>query len=165
MASRIIHRFNNLTVSEQEKFVTMLLLAKGDTSKLPKVLRDSDLMDEIGELEKEIIVNPVLKPGMWVEQNLNYYYPEDGKVYTCQQDHRFLGHFPPSTTPALFWHTPLPLPGEPYGRWVQPAGGVGAYSIGKRVFHKEKSWESKINENGFEPGATGIGSNIWQEIK
>lgn len=37
------------------------------------------------------------------------------------------------------------------------------YQKGSKVKHNGKTWESMVNDNIWEPGAVGVGSNIWKE--
>lgn len=57
---------------------------------------------------------------------------------------------------------PEPKPEEPegpiteeYPEWVQPTGAHDAYSIGDKVTHNGKTWESTIANNVWEPGVYG----------
>ena len=58
------------------------------------------------------------------------------------------------------WKKILP-PEEPGGYlpWVQPLGATDAYNFGDRVTHKDKVWESTVDNNVWEPGVYG-----WTEV-
>lgn len=58
------------------------------------------------------------------------------------------------------WKKILPAE-EPGGYlpWVQPLGATDAYNLGDRVTHKDKIWESTVDNNVWEPGVYG-----WTEV-
>lgn len=60
---------------------------------------------------------------------------------------------------------PEPQPQEEYPVW-EPYNGVPPvkYQTGSKVSHNGKKWESMVDNNVWEPGAFGVGSNIWKEI-
>lgn len=43
--------------------------------------------------------------------------------------------------------------------WVQPLGATDAYSIGSKVTHNGKTWQSSVDNNVWEPGVYG-----WTEV-
>lgn len=77
------------------------------------------------------------------------------------QDHTTQADWDPLTTEALYQVLAPEEPGSDYPAW-QPWGGNPAnlYSIGARVSHGGKNWESTLDGNHWEPGS-GTG---WVEI-
>ena len=63
----------------------------------------------------------------------------------------------PSVTPSMW--TPISDPAEEFPTWIQPIGAHDAYSLGDKVSHAEKHWESTANNNIWEPGIYG-----WKEV-
>lgn len=83
---------------------------------------------------------------------------EDGKLY--RSIHTITNpaqNTRPSVTPSMW--TPISDPSEEFPAWVQPIGAHDAYSLGDKVSHAEKHWESTVNNNTWEPGIYG-----WKEV-
>ena len=61
---------------------------------------------------------------------------------------------------------PEPTPQEEYPAW-EPYNGIPPvkYQVGSKVSHNGKKWESMVDNNVWEPGAFGVGAEIWKEIK
>ena len=61
---------------------------------------------------------------------------------------------------------PEPTPQEEYPAW-KPYNGIPPvkYQKGSKVSHNGKKWESMVDNNVWEPGAFGVGAEIWKEIK
>ena len=61
---------------------------------------------------------------------------------------------------------PEPQPQEEYPAW-EPYNGIPPvkYQVGSKVSHNGKKWESMVANNVWEPGAFGVGAEIWKEIK
>lgn len=60
---------------------------------------------------------------------------------------------------------PEPTPQEEYPTW-EPYNGIPPvkYQVGSKVSHNGKKWESMVANNVWEPGAFGVGAEIWKEI-
>lgn len=60
---------------------------------------------------------------------------------------------------------PEPTPQEEYPAW-EPYNGIPPvkYQVGSKVSHNGKKWESVVANNVWEPGAFGVGTEIWREI-
>lgn len=99
-------------------------------------------------------------------------YPGDrirykGVLYKVLQGHVSQADWTPGVTPSLYAKV---LPGqegnepeEGYGEWVQPDSTNG-YSMGDRVSHNGKIWESIFDgSNVWEPGAVGTEA-LWKDI-
>lgn len=61
---------------------------------------------------------------------------------------------------------PEPPITEEYPAW-EPYNGIPPvpYQVGSKVTHNGKKWESMVPNNVWEPGAFGVGAEIWKEIK
>lgn len=60
---------------------------------------------------------------------------------------------------------PEPTPQEEYPAW-EPYNGIPPvkYQKGSKTSHNGKKWESMVDNNVWEPGAFGVGAEIWREI-
>lgn len=60
---------------------------------------------------------------------------------------------------------PEPTPQEEYPAW-EPYNGIPPvkWQIGSKCMHNGKKWESMVDSNVWEPGAFGVGAEIWKEI-
>lgn len=80
-----------------------------------------------------------------------------GNLYRCLQAHTAQDDWTPPETPALWKNVADPT--EEYPKWSQPIGATDCYSIGDKVTHSNKRWESTCDGNVWEPGVYG-----WTEI-
>lgn len=79
-------------------------------------------------------------------------------LYKCLQDHTSQEGWDPESAPSL-WAEILPgQDGTDIGEWVQP-DSTNPYMTGDRVTHNEKTWESTVDNNVWEPGVYG-----WSEV-
>lgn len=78
-----------------------------------------------------------------------------GQLYKVVQAHTTQADWTPDKTPALFVKVSV----EEWPEWVQPTGAHDAYSIGDKVVHNGKHWESAYDSNTWEPGVFG-----WNEL-
>ena len=67
----------------------------------------------------------------------------------------------PDVTPSLFAKILIPDPSV-IPEWEQP-GSTNGYSVGDKVMHGGKTWESLADNNVWEPGAVGA-EELWKEI-
>lgn len=97
----------------------------------------------------------------WAE---NTAYHVDDKVtyeddsYICLQSHTSQKGWEPPETPAL-WKKDG---GGEIPEWVQPTGASDAYSIGDKVLHNGKVWESLVDANVWEPSESV--PTLWEEV-
>ena len=91
-----------------------------------------------------------------------YYLTHNGKLYKVLQAHTSQADWAPDTAPSLFAEILPGQDGTEIGEWVQP-GSTNPYMTGDRVTHNEKTWESLIDDNVWEPGAQGSEA-LWQEV-
>ena len=71
----------------------------------------------------------------------------DGKLYKVIQAH----------TPQEDWKPDVTIAEIP--DWVQPISAETAYHLGDKVKHNDKTWESTVDNNVWEPGTYG-----WNEV-
>lgn len=88
---------------------------------------------------------------------LNY----QGALYKVLTEHQKQATWNPVDAPSLFAKVLIPDPGE-IPEWEQP-GPENGYSIGDKVTHNDKTWESLVDNNVWEPGAVGTEA-LWKEV-
>lgn len=90
-------------------------------------------------------------------QRLNY----GGSLYKVLQAHTSQDDWTPDASPSLFAKVLIPdeniIP-----EWEQP-DSTNSYSVGDKVMHNEKTWESLVDNNVWEPGTSGTES-LWKEV-
>ena len=84
-----------------------------------------------------------------------------GVLYKCLQAHTAQEAWNPVDAPSL-WAKVLTDPGGEILPWEQP-GSTNPYMKGDKVTHGGKTWESLVDNNVWEPGATGTES-LWKEV-
>lgn len=95
-------------------------------------------------------------------------YAKDHKVlykdvlYKCLTEHTSQSDWAPDAAPSLWAKVLIPDP-EVIPDWEQPLSTNG-YKKGDRVKHKNKTWESLVDNNVWEPGAVGTES-LWKEVQ
>ena len=102
---------------------------------------------------ESIDLYPPWKEGLSVGVGERYRYW--GQLYKVVQAHTTQADWTPDKTPALFAKVSV----EEWPEWVQPTGAHDAYSIGDKVAHNGKHWESAYDSNIWEPGVFG-----WNEL-
>ena len=60
---------------------------------------------------------------------------------------------------------PEPEPQEEHPSW-EPYNGIPPvkWQTGSKCTHSGKKWESMVDNNVWEPGAFGVGPEIWKEV-
>lgn len=86
----------------------------------------------------------------------------NGILYKVLQNHTSQEDWTPDTAHSLFAKVLNPNP-EVIPNWEQPESTNG-YAKGDKVKHKEKVWESLVDNNVWEPGAVGTES-VWKEAE
>lgn len=95
--------------------------------------------------------------GKEVNAGERYWFNE--KLYKVVQSHTAQMDWEPDDTPALYTEVSIvEIPD-----WIQPTGAQDAYNTGDKVKHNDKTWESLIDANVWEPGAAGT-ENLWKEL-
>lgn len=92
-----------------------------------------------------------------VGQRIRY----EGVLYRCITAHTSQDTWKPTEAPSLWDKVLIPTPGE-IPEWEQPSS-TNPYAKGDKVKHNDKTWESLVDNNVWEPGATGTES-LWKEI-
>lgn len=85
----------------------------------------------------------------------------NGTLYKVLQDHISQGDWRPDSTSSLYAKVLIPDPGV-VPEWEQP-DSTNPYGKGDKVLHNDKTWESLVDGNVWEPGATGTES-LWREV-
>lgn len=85
----------------------------------------------------------------------------NGTLYKVLQDHISQGDWLPDSTSSLYVRVLIPDPSV-IPEWEQPDSTNG-YMTGDKVVHGGKTWESLVDNNVWEPGATGTEA-LWQEV-
>lgn len=84
----------------------------------------------------------------------------NGVLYKVLQQHTVIEGYNPVDAVSL-WAKVLIPDENVIPEWEQPESTNG-YSIGDKVTHNGKTWESLINDNVFEPGVVGT-ETVWAE--
>lgn len=82
-------------------------------------------------------------------------------LYNVITAHNVQSTWNPVDSPSLFAKVLIPDP-EVIPEWEQP-DSTNPYSKGERVTHNEKTWESLVDNNVWEPGALGTES-LWKDV-
>ncbi len=82
-------------------------------------------------------------------------------LYNVLMTHKKQKMWTPEDAPSLFAKVLIPEPSV-IPEWEQPTSTNG-YMTGDKVTHKEKTWESLVDNNVWEPGAVGTES-LWKEV-
>lgn len=80
-----------------------------------------------------------------------------GVLYRCLTAHTSQTDWTPEAAVSLWAQVLIPDQGE-VPAWVQPES-TNPYSMGDRVTHGGKTWESTVDNNVWEPGIYG-----WREV-
>lgn len=83
------------------------------------------------------------------------------KLYKVLQPHTSQKTWSPDVTPSLYALVLIPDP-EVIPDWIQP-DSTNPYMKGDKVKHNDKTWESLIDNNIWEPGVVGTEA-LWAEI-
>jgi hypothetical protein len=85
----------------------------------------------------------------------------NGVLYKCLTAHTSQTAWNPVDAPSLWAKVLIPDP-EVIPAWEQP-DSTYPYMTGDKVTHNGKTWQSLVDNNVWEPGATGTES-LWEEI-
>lgn len=113
----------------------------------------SDLSDEEALEVAAIYPTWVSVIGKEIKTGERYWF--NGKLWKVIQTHTAQMDWEPDDAVSLF--TEVSIAEIP--DWVQPVGAQDAYMIGDKVKHNNKTWESTVDSNVWEPGVYG-----WSEI-
>lgn len=108
-------------------------------------------------------------PGLYAEFDPNGYAYKTGMrfryndiLYKVLQNHTSQTDWNPDNSPSLYAKILIPNPEAGPVAWEQPESTNG-YSKGDKVTHKEKTWESLVDNNVWEPGTVGT-ETVWKEV-
>ena len=90
-------------------------------------------------------------------------FKDGGELYKVLQDHTSQEDWKPENSPSLYAKILPGQSGTEIGEWVQP-DSTNPYMKGDKVTHGGKVWVSSVDNNVWEPGATGTES-LWTEVK
>lgn len=117
-----------------------------------------------GLTDAEAVAATCLYP-KWSGNNVAYVkgqrVQDDGVLYTVLQNHTSQAAWAPTAAPSLFAKVLIPDP-TVVPEWEQP-DSTNPYMKGDKVTHNGKTWVSLIDNNVWEPGATGTAA-LWQEV-
>lgn len=85
----------------------------------------------------------------------------NGTLYRCLQAHTAQEAWNPADAPSLWAKVLIPDP-TVIPEWEQPES-TNPYMKGDKVTHNGKTWVSLVDNNVWEPGATGTES-LWSEV-
>ena len=80
-----------------------------------------------------------------------------GILYKCLQAHTSQSTWNPEDAASLWARVLIPDP-ETIPEWIQP-DSTNPYMRGDKVTHNDKTWESNVDNNVWEPGVYG-----WDEV-
>lgn len=123
------------------------------------------VMDQAGEMltDEQAATVPTLYRA-W-EPGVNYAAGDrrlyNGILYKCLQAHTAQETWNPADAPSLWAKVLIPDP-DVIPEWEQP-DSTNPYMKGDKVTHNGKAWESLVDNNVWEPGATGT-ETLWKEV-
>ena len=127
-----------LTEEQREELITMAQ-ANADPSQ-----SNAPLQKQIEEIsKKQIALEDTVEKLSAMVQKIKETVESGGTVVPDPE--------PPITEESPAW--------EPYNG-IPPV----PYQVGSKVTHNGKKWESMVPNNVWEPGAFGVGQNIWKEV-
>jgi chitodextrinase len=123
------------------------------------------IMDKAGDLltdEQAATIPALYRP--W-ETDIDYAVGErrtyNGTLYRCLQAHTAQEAWNPADAPSLWTKVLIPDP-DVIPEWEQP-DSTNPYMKDDKVTHNGKTWISLVDNNVWEPGATGTEA-LWSEV-
>lgn len=155
-------------------------LPESDIGKLQKQVKEMETkVDEMGQSNSEVTLAATFAAESFTDEQalqVPSLYPEwsgDGVTYKVDvrvrymdvlykvlQEHTSQSDWNPADAPSLFAQVLIPNP-DVISEWVQP-DSTNAYMTGDKVSHNGITYESLVDNNVWEPGATGSES-LWAE--
>ena len=108
------------------------------------------------------VANVILFPqwdGNGVSYEVNTRVQYENTLYKVLQAHKSQPDWTPAASPSLFAKVLVSTDGTPK-EWEQP-NSTNGYKTGDIVIHNEKYWISLVDNNVWEPGATGVSQ--WKQ--
>lgn len=96
-----------------------------------------------------------------VDYKVNYLVGGQPVLFRCLKEHTSQATWTPDTAASLWAKVLIPDP-EVIPDWEQPLSTNG-YKKGDKVKHQNKTWESLVDNNVWEPGAVGT-EGQWKEV-
>ena len=115
------------------------------------------------QIEDSIAIEGTSLFPMW-KPDVNYKVGDrvqfENVLYSIIQEHTSLETWTPDVTYSLYAKVLIPEEGV-IPQWEQP-DSTNAYMTGDKVIHNDKTWESLVDNNVWEPGAVGTDA-LWKE--
>ena len=146
---------DGLYVSDWER---LLWLSPAFAEWVPEVPEEVDMLLDILTDEQALIV-----PGLYPEWAGGISYAVGKRVrhnnvlYKCLATHTSQTDWSPDISPSIWARLLIPDP-DVIPDWEQP-DSTNAYMTGDKVHHNNKTWESTVDNNVWEPGVYG-----WDEV-
>ena len=129
----------------------------------PYLVEAQAILDSInglaqGQTSEKIVDNKAAFPwwnGNGVDLTAGNYVQYEDDVYQVKTSHRTQSDWTPDITPALF--NKVTASGD-----FEPWESGHFYAKGAKVTHNNKKWVSNVDNNHWEPGATGV--YTWDEV-
>lgn len=148
----------NIPEEVQAAHDAVMKLAGFDKEKLQQ---NSSLLDNENytetwevELQKEVEFHKDWTAGNWLVRGKTVRYNDN--VYRIIQSHTATVGSEPNVALSLFRPVPIIYPGETYPRWdsIGVLDSENNWDAGERVTWNGQEWESDIDNNIYEPGAS-----------
>ena len=125
---------------------------------MDRMVTDYILSEDLSDEEKDMFINlfDLWEPNTAYSRGDKLVY--EGLAYEVIQTHTSQSDWLPNELPALyklFYQTSTDDGTIVIPEWKQPLGGHDSYNTGDLVFHKEKTWESEVDGNVWEPSVYG----------
>ena len=133
-----------LVVTQKAATVMFRALAQTD------VIKPADALDNVGMF-------PAWADRVGGDAVVGEYLRYEDGLYRVKQAHKIQEHYPPSTATAALYGRAT-MPGE------IPDWTAGSWTKDIKVKHNGKIWLSMVDNNIWEPGASGVYENIWKEV-
>lgn len=115
--------------------------------------------------DEDALKVPALYP-LWDEHSVAYKTGDrvlyNSVLYKVLQDHTSQGTWTPDAAPSLYAKVLADSSTGEVPEWEQP-GSTNGYAKGDKVTHNSKTYESLVDNNVWEPGASGTES-LWREV-
>lgn len=148
--NEIYYKYEDRELTEEE-------IAEEKMSWIAKISTKTQVL--AGQLTEEELIKlgelyPEWEVGVdYVADDVIAYHNE---LYKIIQNHTSQADWVPDTTASLFTKV---APVGVIPAWTQPTGSHDAYPLNAQVTHNNKTWQSDIDANTYEPGVYG-----WTEI-
>lgn len=169
--STIKIRYDALDAESVKKaFDTLYVFYEGDIATVltalgsnPIAVANADVWTSDNQVKVDLITPYELGTNLVRGKQCRY----QGVVYNIVQTHTVTDvNANPEVTPALFRPAPVIAPGKVYPMWnsIGLMDSENYWQLDDIVDHNGKYWKSGVAVNTWEPGATGIGDDIWDEV-